>query len=115
MPLTESYIRHDNYGLQEARMIDLQAGLLPDGGTTVTVAGLVGGLGLGGFLRGYLRYRTRIQVERELSARTRARTRGLIRLVGGRHEDLRIDERDHDGHRVVELRGPRRADDGEAA
>jgi hypothetical protein len=95
-------------------MIDLQTGLLPGNGVVVAVVGLVGGLGVGGLLRAYIQHRTRLQVERERSARTLARARSLYWLAGDRHDDLRIDERDRDGRRVVELRGRRRTGGGEA-
>ncbi|GAA3773134.1 hypothetical protein GCM10022225_70860 [Plantactinospora mayteni] len=88
-------------------------GGLSTGSSVAVLVGLIGGLGL--LVRGFLRYRSRVQAEREWSARTRARTMGLIRLVGGHSADVRIDERDRDGHRVVELRGLRRTDGGEAA
>jgi hypothetical protein len=109
--LTESYTWNGNYAPREARMRDLLGGLSTGDPVTVAVLGLVGGIGLGGLLRGYLRHRTRVQSEREWSARST----DLIRLVGGRQADVRIAERDRDGHRVVELRGLRRTDGGEAA
>ncbi|MDG9673179.1 hypothetical protein QCZ28_04065 [Micromonospora sp. DH14] len=78
------------------------------------ILGLVVGAVIG-LVRAYLRHRTRIHTERELSARTAARAAGLITLVSGRHETIKVDERDRDGHRVVELRGPRRTSGKEAA
>ncbi|WP_238432571.1 hypothetical protein [Micromonospora tarensis] len=78
------------------------------------VLGLVAGVAIG-LVRAYLRHRTRVQAERELSARTATRAAGLISLVNGRHENIKVDERDRDGHRVVELRGPQRTSDKEAA
>jgi hypothetical protein len=101
-------------------MADLLGGLSTGSSVAAAMVGLVGGLGLGGLLRGYIRHRTRMQSEREWSARTQARTTGLIRLAGGAQADVRIDERDRDGHRVVELRGlelhgSRRTDGSRAA
>ncbi|MFI7601549.1 hypothetical protein [Actinoplanes sp. NPDC049681] len=72
-----------------------------------------GGLGVGGPVRAWIRHRTRLHLERERSARAAARAAGLARLARGQGS-VRIDERDQDGHRVVELRGPA-ARDGEAA
>ncbi|WP_433117974.1 hypothetical protein [Micromonospora sp. CA-246542] len=94
-------------------MIDQLRGLVPDSSTAV-VLGLVAGAVIG-LVRAYLRHRTRLHAERELSARTAARAAGLITLVSGRHENITVDERDRDGHRVVELRGPRQTSDEEAA
>ncbi|MDG4807970.1 hypothetical protein O7634_14535 [Micromonospora sp. WMMD1120] len=99
--------------MREARMNDHLRGLLPDG-SIVMLVGMVAGVVIG-LVRAYLRHRTRIHAERELSARTAARAAGLITLVSGRHENIKIDERDRDGHRVVELRGPQRTSDKEAA
>jgi hypothetical protein len=67
---------------------------------------VVGGLGLSGLVRAWIRHRTRLQVERERSARAVARATGLARLAR-RHETVLIDEKDQDGHRVVEMRGSR--------
>ncbi|MEU4550862.1 hypothetical protein [Micromonospora violae] len=99
--------------MREARMNDHLQGLLPDSSTAM-VLGLAAGVVLG-LVRAYLRHRARIHAERELSTRTAARTAGLITLVSGRHENIKVDERDRDGHRLVELRGPQRTSDEEAA
>jgi hypothetical protein len=99
-------------------MTDLLGGLSTGSSVAAAMVGLFGGIGLGGLLRGYIRHRTRTQSEREWSVRTEARTAGLIRLAGGARTDVRIDERDRDGHRVVELRGthlPDRRTDGSRA
>lgn len=69
---------------------------------------VAGGLGFGGVVRAWIRHRTRLQLERERSARTAARAAGLARLAR-RPGTVRIDEQDDDGHRVVELHGPRGA------
>ncbi|GAA3346081.1 hypothetical protein GCM10020358_55720 [Amorphoplanes nipponensis] len=66
---------------------------------------VTGGLGVSGLVRTWIRHRTRLQTERERSVRTAARAAGLARLAR-RPGTVRIDERDTDGHRVVELRGP---------
>ncbi|MEJ3744082.1 hypothetical protein WEI85_12395 [Actinomycetes bacterium KLBMP 9797] len=58
---------------------------------------------MGGLVRGYIRHRTRLQVERERSARARARAAERVRLAGNRRQLVRIDERDSDGHRIVEI------------
>jgi hypothetical protein len=75
---------------------------------------VAGGLGVSGLVRAWIRHRTRLHTERERSARTAARAAGLARLARGRGT-VRIDERDQDGHRVVELRGPSGAPAEDAA
>ncbi|BCJ56285.1 hypothetical protein Asp14428_77600 [Actinoplanes sp. NBRC 14428] len=78
------------------------------------VVTVVGGLGVSGLTRAWILHRTRLQLARERSARAAARAAGLTQLAG-RPGSVRIDERDEDGHRVVELHGPGRAAAGEAA
>lgn len=68
------------------------------------VVTIFGGLGLNGLVRAWIRHRTRLQVERERSARAVARATGLARITR-RHETVLIDEKDQDGHRVVQMRG----------
>jgi hypothetical protein len=76
------------------------------GGELVSaVVSIIGGLGLTGLVHAWIRHRTRLQVERERSTRAIARAAGLARLAR-RHETVLIDEKDQDGHRVVEMRGP---------
>jgi hypothetical protein len=78
------------------------------------IVAAVGGLGLSGLVRAWIRHRTRLHVERERSARAVARATGLARIAK-RHETILIDEKDQDGHRVVEMRGPGRGSREEAA
>ena len=78
------------------------------------VAALIGGLGVSGLVRAWICHRTRLQVERERSARTVARAAGLAR-ISRRDGTVLIDEKDQDGHRVVEMRGPDGSSRREAA
>lgn len=78
------------------------------------VVAVVGGLGLNGLVRAWIRHRTRLQVERERSTRAVARAAGLARIAR-RHETVLIDEKDQDGHRVVQMRGPARGSQEDAA
>jgi hypothetical protein len=75
---------------------------------------VVGGVGLSGLAHAWIRHRTRLQVERERSARAVARAASLSRIAR-RHETVLIDEKDRDGHRVVEMRGSTDAAREEAA
>jgi hypothetical protein len=85
------------------------------GGEMVSaVVSVGGGIGLSGLVRAWIRHRTRVHVERERSARTAARAAGLARLAR-RHETVLIDEKDQDGHRVVQMHSPARNSWEEAA
>jgi len=62
-------------------------------------------IGAGGLVSAWMRHRARLDLERERSARLAARVAGLSDLAR-RAGTVRIDERDQDGHRVVELHEP---------
>lgn len=80
----------------------------------LSATAIVAGLGAGGLIRTWMRYRAGLHLERERSARLAARVAGLAELAG-RAGTIRIDERDQDGHRVVEMHGPGRAARRDAA
>ncbi|WP_305784153.1 hypothetical protein [Symbioplanes lichenis] len=71
-------------------------------------------LGISGLIRSWIRHRTRLQLERQRSLRTTTRADSLARLAR-RQGWVRIDEKDQDGHRIVELRGARHSREEETA